>query len=104
MALTRSPKRSSVQIGTAALTIPAGSFHRTAAGAFAFAGVVEGVTLEVTITPLTRATFEVVARGEGATLSGIAVPVPLGLTIGDDSGSTTLPMAKVSARTPPPQR
>ena len=93
-----------VQIGPAALTIPAGAFHRTAIGAFAFAGMREGVTVDITITPLTRATFEVVARGEGATLSGIVVPVPLGLTIGDDHGNTTLPIAEVSARTPPPQR
>jgi hypothetical protein len=94
----------SVQVGTTALTIPAGSFHRTSAGAFEFAGVQEGVTLHVTITPLTRASFEVVARGEGAELTGMAVPVAVGLTIGDDSGSITLPMAEVSAQRPPPQR
>jgi hypothetical protein len=93
-----------LQVGAAALTIPAGSFHRTSAGAFQFEGVLEGVALHVTITPLTRATFEVVARSEGATLSGIVVPVPVGLTIGDDNGKTTLPIAEVSARTPPPQR
>jgi Concanavalin A-like lectin/glucanases superfamily len=93
-----------VQVGTSALTIPAGAFHRTSTGAFQFAGVIEGVTLQVTITPLTRATFEVFAHGEGAALTGIAVPVLVGLTIGDDHGRTTLPIAEVSARTPPPQR
>jgi hypothetical protein len=93
-----------LQVGTFALTIPAGLFHRTSGEALQFSGVLEGVTLHVTITPLTRATFEVVARGEGAALSGIAVPVPVGLTIGDDSGSTTLPIAEVSAHTPPSQR
>jgi hypothetical protein len=66
--------------------------------------VLEGSTLQVTLTPLTRATFEVVAHGEGATLRGIVVPVPVGLTIGDDSGSTTLPMAEIRAHRPPPQR
>lgn len=93
-----------VQVGSSALTMPTGAFHRTAAGAFEFAGVLEGVTLQVMITPLTRATFEVVARGEGATLSGLAVPVTVDLIIGDDSGSTTPPMAEVSAQRPPPQR
>ncbi|HEY7495193.1 MAG TPA: hypothetical protein VIH59_29315 [Candidatus Tectomicrobia bacterium] len=93
-----------VRVGTSALTIPAGAFHRTAAGAFEFAEVLEGVTLQVMITPLTRATFEVVARGEGAALSGIAVPVAVGLTIGDDSGSTALLIAEVNAQRPPPQR
>jgi hypothetical protein len=66
--------------------------------------VQEGVTLQFTITPLTHASLEVVAHGEGATLSGIVIPVPVGLAIGDDHGNTTLPIAEVSARTPPPQR
>ena len=93
-----------LQVGPAALTIPADSFHSTATGVFTFAGVVEGVTLQVTITRLTRASFEVVAQGEGATLTGMAVPVAVGLTIGDDSGGITLPIAEVSAHTPPLQR
>jgi hypothetical protein len=93
-----------LRIGTVSLTIPPGSFHPTSAGAFAFAGVIDGVTLQVTLTPLTRATFALEASGAGATLRGIAVPVPVGLTIGDDSGSTTLPIAEVSARMPLPQR
>jgi hypothetical protein len=93
-----------LRIGTVSLTIPPGSFHPTSAGAFAFAGVIDGVTLQVTLTPLTRATFALEASGAGATLRGIAVPVPVGLTIGDDSGSTTLPIAEVSAHRPPPQR
>ena len=54
-----------LQVGTSTLTIPANSFHRTATGAFAFAGMLEGVTLLVTITPLTRASFEVMARARG---------------------------------------
>ena len=91
-------------MGASAFPLPAGSFHRTATGAFQFAGVLEGVTLDVTITPLTRATFEVVTHGEGAALGGIAVPVQVGFTIGDDNGITTLPIAEVSARTAPPQR
>ena len=64
-----------LQVGPAALTMPAGAFHRTATGVFTFAGVVEGVTLQVTITRLTRASFEIEAQGEGAALSGMAVPV-----------------------------
>jgi Concanavalin A-like lectin/glucanases superfamily len=93
-----------LQVGSSAFPIPANSFQRTSEGGFAFAGVVEGVTLHVTLTRLTRATFEIVASGEGATLTGIAVPVQIGLAIGDDSSSTTLPIAEVSAHTPPPQR
>jgi hypothetical protein len=32
------------------------------------------------------------------------VPVAVGLTIGDDSGSTALLIAEVNAQRPPPQR
>ena len=60
------------------------------------------MTLQVTLTPLTRATFAFEASGAGATLTGMAVPV--GLTIGNDSGSTTLPVAELSADSLPPQR
>lgn len=93
-----------LQIGTFSLTIPPNSFQPTAAGAFAFVGVIDGVTLQVTITPLTRATFAFEASGAGVTLSGIVVPVPVELTIGDDGGSTTLPVAELSADSLPPQR
>jgi hypothetical protein len=93
-----------LQVGTTAFPIPVGTFQRTSAGAFRFEGVLGGVTLHFTITPLTHATVEVVAHGEGAALTGIAVPVEVGLTIGNDSGSTTLPIAEVSAQRPPPQR
>jgi hypothetical protein len=93
-----------LRIGTVSLTIPPGSFQPTSTGAFAFTGVIDGVTLQVTLTPLTRATFAFEVHGAGATLHGIVVPVPVGLAIGDDSGSTTLPIAEVSAHRPPPQR
>jgi hypothetical protein len=93
-----------LQAGTSALTIPAGSFHRTPTGTFQFAGDIAGASLQVRLTPLTRAIFEIVDYVEGVTLRGIVVPVPVGLTIGKDSGSTTLPVAKIRAHLPPPQR
>jgi hypothetical protein len=93
-----------LRLGTVSFTIPPGSFQPTSAGAFAFAGVIDGVTLEVTLTPLTRASFAFEASGVGANLTGIAVPVPVGLTIGEDTGSAMLPIAKVNAHRPPPQR
>jgi hypothetical protein len=93
-----------VWLGTSSLTIPPGSFQPTLTGAFVFEGVIKGVALQVIITPLTRATFTLKARGEGAALTGIAVPVPVGLTIGDDRGSALLPVAKVRAHLLPLQR
>jgi hypothetical protein len=93
-----------LQIGTFSLTISPGSFHTTSTGTFAFVGVIDEVALQVTITPLTRATFAFEASGAGVTLSGIVVPVPVELTIGDDGSSTTLPVAELSADSLPPQR
>ena len=55
-----------LQVGSSAFPIPANSFQRTSEGGFAFAGAVEGVTLHVTITRLTRATLRSwpAARGQ----------------------------------------
>jgi hypothetical protein len=44
------------------------SSSSTSAGAFAFTGVVEGGTLQVTITPLRRANVKLVVQGQGAAL------------------------------------
>jgi hypothetical protein len=71
------------------LTIPAGSFTRTGNGGFAFEGTINGVALEAQIRPRgNQCTFK--AEGTGANLTGIANPVTVTLTIGDDSGTTTV--------------
>lgn len=81
--------------------IPAGSFKFHPAktnkkgkqekpAKWTFEGVIGGVKLEVKITDLGGGSFEFKTEGEGANLSGITNPVTLRLTIGDDSGSTTV--------------
>lgn len=79
-----------LQVGTFSTTIPAGSFTQDEEGNFTFEGVISGVSLEVEIQPLGGGSFGFLAEGTGANLSGTANPVPVTLTIGDDTGSTTV--------------
>jgi hypothetical protein len=76
--------------GAVTLTIPAGSFTRTGNGGFAFEGTINGVALEAQIRPIRGNQFTFKAEGTGANLTGIANPVAVTLTIGDDSGTTTV--------------
>jgi hypothetical protein len=57
---------------------------------FKFEGTVNGVRLEalIKVTGTLRYTFN--AEAEGANLAGTKNPVPVTLTIGDDSGTATL--------------
>lgn len=82
-----------LKVGTFTTMIPAGSFEFTNSGPlgeFEFEGVIDGVTLEVEIRPLSDGSFEFEASGEDAELSGTENPVTLGLLIGDDYGITAV--------------
>ena len=79
-----------VQVGTFSTTIPAGSFTQNK-GRFTFEGVINGVRLEAVLRSLTLGNdYEFKVEGKDADLTGTANPVTVGLTIGDDSGSTTV--------------
>jgi hypothetical protein len=80
----------SLQIGTFSTIIPAGSFQAGPHGQFTFDGVINGVTLEVRIAPQGGNSFIFQAEGTNADLSGTTNPVTVTLTIGDDSGTTTV--------------
>ena len=79
-----------LKIGTFSITIPAGSFREDKKGRFKFEGTINGVALEFAIRPLGGNSFEFQAQGEGADFTGTMNPVTVNLTIGDDSGSTTV--------------
>jgi len=86
-----------LQFGTFSTTIPGGSFTQDQdnEGRFKFEGVIAGVALEATITPLgTAGSFEFEAEGQAADLTGTASPLTVRLNIGDDGGSTTLSTAE----------
>jgi hypothetical protein len=78
--------------GTASFitSIPAGSFKQDKKGRFEFEGTINGVSLEATITPRGNNAYKFKAEGKHADLTGIAKSVTVTLTIGNDSGSTTV--------------
>jgi hypothetical protein len=78
-----------LSVGTFTTIIPAGSFKGTGFGPFYFIGPVNGVNLEALIAPTGAKRFSFAAAAQKASLAGTANPVPVTLTIGDDSGTTT---------------
>src|SRR5260221_1529130 len=84
-----------LQIGTFSVTIPSGSFQQNHSGRFTFQGVINGLNLQVQITPLGNNIFTFKAEkfkseGIGVDLTGLSNPVDVVLTIGNDSGSTAV--------------
>jgi hypothetical protein len=81
-----------VRGGTAAysVTIPAGSFKSGKDGTFGFHGTITGVRLSALIRSLRGGTFEFSVETERAKLNGVANPVSVSLTLGDDGGSRSV--------------
>lgn len=69
------------------VTIPAGSFKKDGSGRFTFQGTINKVRMVALIRQLRGNTFEFEIEGERVDLKGVANPVTVSLTIGDDSGS-----------------
>jgi hypothetical protein len=78
-----------LQIGTFSVMIPAGSFKGTFEGSV-FDGAINGVSLRVQIVPLGNNIFSFNAVGAGVDLTGLTNPVTVVLTIGINSGTTTV--------------
>ena len=73
------------------VTIPAGSFKKDKSGAFTFQGTINRVKLlETLIRPGRDGAFDFEIQTEGANLKGIANPITVSLTIGDNGGSKTV--------------
>ncbi len=79
-----------LQLGVFSITIPAGSFGQANHGRFRFTGLIGGVFLDVEIRPLRGGGFDLQATGGNAYLVDVVNPVTVRLTIGNDSGSTTV--------------
>jgi hypothetical protein len=77
-------------IATFTTTIPAHFFRKGPAGVYVFAGQINNVWLEALITPLGNNRFGFQAAAYGAGLNGTKDPVTARLTIGDDSGTTSV--------------
>ena len=78
--------------GTAAysVTMPAGSFKISKNGVFNFLGTINGVKIIASIRSSRAGSFEFEIETERANVKGIANPVTVSLTIGDDGGSRTV--------------
>jgi hypothetical protein len=79
-----------LQIGTFSVTIPAGSFNDSSFEGYVFDGLINGVSLRVQIVPLGNNIFTFDAVGTDVDLTGLTNPVTVVLTIGINSGTTTV--------------
>jgi DNA-binding beta-propeller fold protein YncE len=80
-----------LQIGKFSTTIPAGSFTKTPEGTYVFLGGIKGGgLLDAQIVPLGNKIYTLNAQGIGVDLTGLTKPVTVVLTIGINSGSTTV--------------
>ncbi|HEX2711883.1 MAG TPA: beta-propeller fold lactonase family protein [Candidatus Acidoferrales bacterium] len=76
-------------VGAFTTTIRAGSFQQNPHG-FVFDGILNGVALEVIIIPQGGNSFAFRAEGAGASNLPTTNPVTVGLTIGNNAGTTTV--------------
>jgi YVTN family beta-propeller protein len=79
-----------LQVGSFATTIPIGSFVKQKDGSFAFKGVIGGVSLEALIKQTGTLQYAFQAKAKGANLTGTVNTVYATLTIGGDSGATSV--------------
>ncbi len=81
------------QVGTFTTTIPAGSFTKQPDGSFAFAGVINGVSLEVQFKQQVTLRYFFNASATSASLTGTTNSVYVTLIIGGDSGAASVTAA-----------
>lgn len=78
-----------ISVGPYTVTIPAGSF-RTSGRSFVYNGKLNGASLAVTISPVTGSTYSISVTANSVNLVGVQNPVPISLSIGDDTGTTSV--------------
>jgi hypothetical protein len=79
-----------LQAGTFGVTIPPGSFKKTTQGFFVFAGVINGARLEAALEHTGTLQYAFQAKAVGASFTGTTNPVTVRLSIGADSGTTSV--------------
>jgi YVTN family beta-propeller protein len=87
-----------LRIGGFATTIPPGSFKGKEFGPFEFEGVVNHVRLEVSIEPTGAKRYRFHANAHDASLNGTVNPVTVTLTVGTDTGTTSVEKCGFSSR------
>jgi hypothetical protein len=76
--------------GVYSVAFPAGSFKKDGSGAFTFQGTINRVKVESLIRPARNGAFDFEIQTDGASLKGIANPITVNLTVGEDGGSKTV--------------
>jgi len=79
-----------LRVGTYTVTVPAGSFKTGAKGTFTFEGTINGVSVQIRIVSLGGNSYSVQVDGSGVDLTGLTNPVTLTLTIGNNTGTTSV--------------
>ena len=78
------------RLGSSSITIPAGSFHQSGSGSFVFTGTINGVALSANLTPLGGNSYSLKLDAAGVSNLPTSNPVTVGLTIGSNTGSTSV--------------
>ncbi|HEY8032340.1 MAG TPA: YncE family protein [Methylocella sp.] len=81
------------QVGTFTATLPPGYLKKQSAGSFMFGGTINGVNLGVQIVQEATLRYRFNAGATGASLTGTKNPVYVTLTIGSNSGATSVTAA-----------
>lgn len=79
-----------LRVGTYTVTVPAGSFRAGAKGTFTFVGTINGVALQIRIAPLGGNSYSIQVDASGVNLTGLTNPVTVTLTIGNNTGTTSV--------------
>jgi hypothetical protein len=72
------------------VTLPPGSFRAGPHGTFTFEGTVGGVSLQNRISPAGTGAYQIQVEASGINLSGLTNPVTVSLTIGNNTGKTSV--------------
>lgn len=78
------------QLGPYSAAVPAGSFHQRNKSDFEFEGQVNGVQLHLQVYGLSGNNYMFLAEGMGTIQTWFVNPVAVGLTIGNDVGTTSV--------------
>jgi YVTN family beta-propeller protein len=79
-----------LEAGSFAFTIPPPSFVKTAEGHFIFLGLINGASLAALIAPTGTLRYVFQTKAVRASFTGTTNPVPVTLTIGGDTGTTSV--------------
>ncbi len=79
-----------LQVGSFTAAIPPGSLTQSGQGSFVFQGPVNDATLQVKLSSNGGASYALQVQAGGANLKGTTSPVTITVTIGNNTGSTTV--------------